>query len=98
MTKSRRLNVRLICGELIALKARADMCGQSPHDYMRTLIDLDVTGGAAPLLDALLPEIIFTAVGTHHLVTLTGDRSDLPVLTAETKRISKALGVGHAQC
>ena len=95
MTKSRRLNVRLIHDELIALEDRANLCGQSPQEYLRTLLDIDATGGATPMLDALLPEIIFTAVGTHHLITLTGDGRDLPALTAEATLISKALGVGH---
>ncbi len=97
MTRSRRLNVRLTRDELIALEARAKLCGQSPQDYLRALLDIDATGGATPLLDALLPEIIFSAVGTHHLVTLTGDQRDLPVLTAESDHISKALGVGHVR-
>ena len=97
MTRSRRLNIRLTREELIALEARAKLYGQSPQDYLRRLIDVDATGGATPLLDALLSEIIFTAIGTHHLVTLTGDGGDLPVLTAEATLISKALGVGHVR-
>ncbi len=95
MTKLRRLNVRLTHNELIALEVRAKLCGQSPQDYLRRLLDVDASGGATPLLNALLPEIIFTAVGTHHLITLTGDRRDLPALTAESDHISKTLGVGH---
>lgn len=97
MTKSRRLNIRLTRDELIALETRAKLCGQSPQDYLRTLLDVDASGGATPLLDALLPEIIFTAVGTHHLIALTGDGGDLPVLTAEATLISKALGMGHVR-
>ena len=97
MTKSRRLNVRLTRDELIALEARANLCGQSPQEYLRTLLDIDATGGATPLLNTLLPEVVFTAVGTHHLVTLTGDQRDLPVLTVESDHISKALGVGHVR-
>ena len=97
MTRSRRLNVRLTRDELIALESRANLCGQSSQDYLRTLLDVDASGGATPLLDALLPEIIFTAVGTHHLIALTGDQRDLPVLTVEGDHISKALGVGHVR-
>ena len=95
MTKTRRLNVRLTRDELVALEARAALCGQSPHSYLRILIDQDLSGGATPLMDALLPEITRTAVATNHLVTLTGGRNDLADLMAETKRTSRALGVDH---
>lgn len=95
MSKLRRLNIRFTRDEFIALEVRADACGLSIHDHLRTLIDQDLHGGRSPLLDAIAHEIIHTAVSTHHLVTLTGDRSDLNWLAAESRRLSRALGVHH---
>jgi len=95
MSKLRRLNIRFTRDEFIALEARADACSLSVHDHIRTLIDQDLHGSGTPLLDAITHEIIHTAVSTHHLVTLTGDRSDLTWLAAEARRISRALGVHH---
>ncbi len=92
MTKNRRLTIRLDHDLMLALGAHARAFGHSPSDHLRYLIDHDLEVGT-PVLDSLLHDIVWTAVGTHHLVTLTGDRDDLPALAAEARHIAKGLGV-----
>ena len=95
MMKRQRLNIRFTRDEYVALKARAEAIGQSPHDRIRTLINHDLKASDWSIFDALDYEIVSTAVDTHHLITLTGDRNDLPKLMAEVKRTAKVLGVHY---
>lgn len=97
MSKLRSLNIRFTRDERVALEDRAQMCGRSVSEHIRTLIDKGSEGGRTPLLDAITHEIIHTAVSTHHLVTLTGDRRDLTGLAAEARRTARLLGVHHVE-
>ncbi len=95
MAKSHRLNVRFYKDDYNDMAERAEVLGFDVQEYVRFLIEREIRTTDPSLLDTLSEEIIHTAVSTHYLIVLMGGRSELPGLTAKTRKVARALGVHH---
>ena len=94
MKKECRINLRLTDIQSREVARRATYAGLSTSEYIRSLIQQDISTNTDEIIKRLARMIVFSSVAIRHLYTKNGHESELISVKQEVDRLLADLGVG----
>lgn len=93
MKKLCRINLRLSDIQFREVDRRATYAGLPTAEYIRSLIQQDISTNTDAVIRRLARMIIFSAVAIRHLYMAMGHESELSVVSEEVHRLLVDLGI-----
>lgn len=95
MKKACRLNLRLTDVQYRQVERRAQSEGMSAAEYIRLIVDADLSTDTDAVVRRLARQILFTSVAIKHLLKSYDCEEDLHTVAEEVRRLSDRLGLHH---
>tara|TARA_R110002072_G_scaffold46465_2_gene128528 strand:+ start:143 stop:439 length:297 start_codon:yes stop_codon:yes gene_type:complete len=96
MKKECRINLRLSDIQFRQVGRRAIYAGLPTAEYIRSLIQQDLSTNTDAVIRRLARMIVFSSVGIRHLYTTIGHEGEMGAVNEEVERLIADLGVGDA--
>jgi len=96
MKKQCRINLRLTDIQYREVDRRATYAGLPTSEYIRSLIQQDISTNTDEVIRRLARMIIFSSVAIRHLYTKIDHEDELSVVKQETDRLIVKLGIINA--
>lgn len=93
MRKECRINLRLSDIQYREVDRRATYAGLPTSEYIRSLIQQDISTNTDEVIRRLARMVIFSSVAIRHLYTIMGHEDELSVVKQEVDRLIVDLGV-----
>ncbi len=93
MKKICRINLRLSDIQYREVDRRATYAGLPKAEYIRSLIQQDISTNTDAVIRRLARMIIFSAVAIRYLYTTIGHESELGVVNEEVNRLIANMGI-----
>lgn len=94
MKKECRINLRLTDIQYREVDRHATYAGLPTSEYIRSLIQQDISTNSDAVIRRLARMIIFSAVAIRHLYTTKGREGELSVVKQEVDRLITELRIG----
>ena len=92
MKKECRINLRLTDIQYREVDGRATYAGLPTSEYIRSLIQQDISTNTDKVIRRLARMIIFSSVAIRHLYTTIGHEGELNIVKQEVDRLVADLG------